>query len=473
MAKQIPTYKYLIGSTWQESKSGETVEISSAIDGKTIGKVQSMTKSEVNDVVDSSKKAFESWKNTTIFERGEILKKGLDIIEQRKEEIAKILNQEIAKPLDASLGEVERSIIYARFVIESAKNITGEVFYGDVFDGYNKGAKTGLLVRVPVGVVLAISPFNYPINLSMTKIIPALIAGNTVVFKPATQGALASIKLAECFVDAGLPAGVLNLITGRSSEIGDHTVTNPDIDLIAFTGSTEIGRHISRITENKILIMEMGGKDTAIVLEDADLDLAAKEIVKGAFSYSGQRCTAVKRVFVHEKAEQTLVMKIKDETEKLSLGALINEGQVKFVQSLIDDAKSKGAKFVLEGSTKGNTMQPSILTNVSENMRIFTEEQFGPVLPIVSFKEIGEPIKYVNASEYGLQADLFTQNINSAFDIAEKLNVGTVQINGKSDRGPDNFPFLGVKASGFGPSQATKESIFAMTREKMIVINKK
>ncbi len=473
MAKQIPTYKYLVDKTWLESKSGETIDIYSAIDGKPVGKVQSMTKTEVNDVVDSAKKAFESWKNTTIFERGEILKKGLELIEQRKEEIAAVLNQEIAKPLDASLSEVERSITYARFVIETTKNITGEVFYGDVFDGYNKGAKTAISTRVPVGVVLAISPFNYPINLSITKIIPALMAGNTVVFKPSTQGAIASIKLAECLVEGGLPVGVLNLITGKSSEIGDHIVTHPDIDIIAFTGSTHIGKHISKITEGKILLMELGGKDTAIVMADADLDLAAKEIVKGAFSYSGQRCTAVKRVFVHEKALQTLVMKIKDEAEKLTLTPLINEPQVKFLETLIADAKEKGGEFILEGKVKGTTMQPSIITNVTEKMRIFSEEQFGPILPIITFKEVNDPIKYVNSSEYGLQADLFTQNINDAFNIAEKLNVGTVQINGKSDRGPDNFPFLGVKGSGFGPSQATKESIFAMTREKIIVINKK
>ncbi|MDZ5000235.1 aldehyde dehydrogenase family protein, partial [Clostridium perfringens] len=332
----------------------------------------------------------------------------------------------------------------------------------------------------PLGVGLAISPFNYPINLAASKIAPALVAGNSVVLKPATQGSLCGLYLAKVFEQAGVPAGVLNTVTGRGSEIGDYIVTHPGIDFINFTGSTEIGTRISRITTMVPLLMELGGKDAAIVLKDADLDLAASNIVSGAYSYSGQRCTAVKRILVVNEVADKLVEKVKERVEKLKIGnpleedvdivPLIDSKSADFVWELIDDAREKGAHLLVGGKREENMIYPTLFDNVTTDMRLAWEEPFGPVLPIIRVKDKDEAIEIANKSEYGLQSSVFTENINEAFYVADRLEVGTVQVNNKTERGPDHFPFLGVKASGIG-TQGIRYSIESMSRPKATVIN--
>lgn len=354
----------------------------------------------------------------------------------------------------------------------------GEAISGDNFPGGTRN-KMSYVSRVPLGTVLAISPFNYPVNLSMSKIAPALIGGNAVVLKPATQGAISALHVVEIMRKAGIPDGVLNTITGRGSEIGDYVVTHKGINFINFTGSTEVGQHISKISGMVPLLLELGGKDAAIVLEDADLDFAAKNIVSGAYSYSGQRCTAVKRILVQESVADKLVGKIKPLVEKLTIGnpmdevvitPLIDNKATDFVQGLVDDALHKGAKLITGNVRKNNLFYPTLLDNVNVDMKIAWEEPFGPVLPIIRVKDINQAIEIANQSEYGLQSSVFTSDIDKAFYIADKLEVGTVQINNKTERGPDHFPFLGVKASGMG-TQGVKYSIEAMTRPKAVVVN--
>ena len=327
---------------------------------------------------------------------------------------------------------------------------------------------------------MAISPFNYPINLSASKIAPALMAGNTVVLKPATQGSISALYLARIFQEAGLPNGVLNTITGKGSEIGDYVVTHPEINFINFTGSTDVGKRISSITTMMPVLMELGGKDAAIVLEDADLEVAAKNIVSGAFSYSGQRCTAVKRILVVEEVADKLVDLLKIKIQKLKVGnpleddvdivPLIDSKAADFVEDLIRDAREKGAHLVLGGKRDGNYIYPTLFDNVTTDMRLAWEEPFGPVLPIIRVKDKDEAIKIANESEYGLQSSVFTKDINKAFYVSNRLEVGTVQVNNKTERGPDHFPFLGVKASGLG-TQGIRYSIEAMSRPKAVVIN--
>ncbi|MEG0133586.1 MAG: aldehyde dehydrogenase family protein, partial [Clostridium sp.] len=368
-----------------------------------------------------------------------------------------------------------------RFTADTAENIKGESIPGDSFPGF-KNDKISIVTREPLGVVLAISPFNYPVNLAASKIAPALMSGNTVVFKPATQGSISALYLAKAFNESGIPNGVLNTITGRGSEIGDYVVTHKDIDFVNFTGSSEVGKRISRITEMKPLLMELGGKDAAIVLEDADLELAAKNIVAGAFSYSGQRCTAVKRVLVLDSVADELVSKVMKEMKNVTVGnplegdyvvgPLISTKACDFVDGLIKEAVDKGAKLLLGGNREGNTIMPTLFDNVTEDMRIAWEEPFGPVLPIIRVKDADEAVRIANESEYGLQSSVFTKDINKAFNIANKLEVGTVQVNNKTERGPDHFPFLGVKASGMG-TQGVQYSIEAMSRPKATVINLK
>ncbi|MGG7076488.1 NADP-dependent glyceraldehyde-3-phosphate dehydrogenase [Clostridium sardiniense] len=474
------TFKNLLNGKWIPSE-GSLIEIKSPLNKEVIGKVQAMSKEEVDKAIKGAKDAQKSWSDMPLNERCEILYKAADILLENQEILIDLMVMEIGKDRKSAKSEIVRTSDFIRFTADSAKNIEGESIPGDSFPGYKKN-KVLVVNRDPVGVVLAISPFNYPVNLAASKIAPAIVSGNTVVFKPATQGALSGLYLAKVFDLAGVSAGVINTITGRGSEIGDYVVSHKDIDFVNFTGSTEIGQRISKITTMKTLLMELGGKDAAIVLEDADLDLAAKNIVAGAFSYSGQRCTAVKRVLVLGKVADKLVDKISKEMEKLIIGnplrnggsldvvPLIDSKSADFVMGLIEDAKKKGAVLLKGGEREGNLITPTLFDKVTLDMRLAWEEPFGPVLPIIRVRNVEEAIKTANESEYGLQSSVFTQNMNDAFYVANKLEVGTVQVNNKTERGPDHFPFLGVKNSGMG-TQGIRYSIQSMTRPKAVVIN--
>ena len=472
------TFKNLVNGEWITSKSNNFIDIYSPIGGCIVGKVPGMTKEEVDFAIKCADKAQKSWRNVPVNKRAEILYKAADLLIEKVDEISDIMMREIGKDKKSSESEILRSADYIRFTADTAKNLSGESIPGDSFPGFKKD-KISLVTREPLGVVLAISPFNYPINLASSKIAPALIAGNTVVLKPATQGSLCGLYLAKIFEQAGVPAGVLNTVTGRGSEIGDYIVTHPEIDFINFTGSTEVGIRISKITSMVPLLMELGGKDAAIVLKDADLDLAASNIVSGAYSYSGQRCTAVKRILVVDEVADKLVEKVKEKVEKLKVGnpedgadivPLIDNKAVDFVWELIDDAKEKGAHVLVGGKREENLIYPTLFDYVTTDMRLAWEEPFGPVLPIIRVKDKDEAIDIANKSEYGLQSSVFTENINEAFYVADRLEVGTVQVNNKTERGPDHFPFLGVKASGIG-TQGIRYSIEAMSRPKATVIN--
>ncbi|GKX30660.1 NADP-dependent glyceraldehyde-3-phosphate dehydrogenase [Vallitalea longa] len=471
-------YKNLYNGKWINSNSNNLITINSPIDNKEVGKIQAMTKEEVDKVLSVAQSSFKVWADKPVSERADIIHKSASILEANSEEIAKILASEIAKDIKSARSEVIRTVDFIRFTADEGKRIQGETLQGDGFHGFSKD-KLAFVTREPVGVVLAISPFNYPVNLSASKIAPALMAGNSVVFKPPTQGSISALHLAKVFQEAGLPNGILNTITGKGSDIGDYIIKHKEVDLINFTGSSEVGKHISQVTTMIPMILELGGKDAAIVLKDADLEHAAMNIVKGAFSYSGQRCTALKRVLVLDSIADSLVDLIVDDVSKLKIGnpfedvtitPLIDNKAADFVQGLIDDAIDKGATLKIGNKRDGNLLYPTVLDNVTTDMRIAWEEPFGPVLPIIRVKSIDEAVEIANASVYGLQSSIFTNDIDDAFHIARLLEVGTVQINNKTERGPDHFPFLGVKSSGMG-TQGIRYSIEAMSRPKAIVVN--
>ena len=472
-------FKNLFNGEWAVSKSNMFIDINSPIDNSLVGRVPAMTKDEVDFIIKSAKEAQKDWEKVTLNERAEILYKAADLLVEYSEEIAEIMIREIAKDKKSSISEVVRTADFIRFTAVTAKNMSGESIPGDTFPGYKRN-KISVVSRVALGVVLAISPFNYPVNLAASKIAPAIIAGNSVVLKPATQGSICGIYLARIFEAAGVPKGVINTITGKGSEIGDYITTHKGIYFINFTGSCAIGERISKITTMVPLLMELGGKDAAIILKDADLELAASNIIAGAYSYSGQRCTAVKRVLVEEEVADALVEKLKEKVAKLKVVnpleeqgdvvPLINNKSADFVCELIEDAKEKGAELLFGGKREGNIIYPTLFDKVTEDMRLAWEEPFGPVLPIMRVKDRDEAIRISNESEYGLQGAVFTENIDNAFYVADKLEVGTVQINNKTERGPDHFPFLGVKSSGIG-TQGIRYSIEAMTRLKGTVIN--
>ncbi|WEM63741.1 NADP-dependent glyceraldehyde-3-phosphate dehydrogenase [Streptococcus parauberis] len=474
MTKQ---YKNLVNGEWKLSEN--EIKIYAPATGEELGSVPAMSTEEVDFVYESAKNAFKEWRALSYVERAAILHKAADILVRDAEKIGSVLSKEVAKGHKAAVSEVIRTAEIINYAAEEGIRMEGEVLEGGSFEASSK-KKIAIVRHEPVGLVLAISPFNYPVNLAGSKIAPALIAGNVVALKPPTQGSMSGLLLAEAFAEAGVPAGVFNTITGRGSVIGDYIVEHEAVNFINFTGSTPVGERIGQLAGMRPIMLELGGKDSAIVLEDADLEMAAKNIVAGAFGYSGQRCTAVKRVLVMDKVADQLIEHVHNLVKKLSVGMpeenaditpLIDTKAADFVEGLINEASEKGAKAITEIKREGNLICPVIFDNVNTDMRLAWEEPFGPVLPFIRINSVEEAIEISNASsEYGLQASVFTNNFPRAFAIGEKLEVGTVHINNKTQRGTDNFPFLGAKKSGAGV-QGVKYSIDAMTNLKSIVFD--
>lgn len=473
MTKQ---YKNLVNGEWK--LSADEIKIYAPATGEELGSVPAMSPEEVDYVYASARAAQPAWRALSYAERAAILHKAADILVRDAEKIGAVLSKEIAKGYKSAVSEVVRTAEIINYAAEEGLRMEGEVLEGGSFEAASK-KKIAIVRREPVGLVLAISPFNYPINLAGSKIAPALISGNVVALKPPTQGSISGLLLAEVFAEAGVPAGVFNTITGRGSVIGDYIVEHKAVNYINFTGSTPIGENIGRLAGMRPIMLELGGKDSAIVLEDADLDLAAKNIVAGAFGYSGQRCTAVKRVLVMNTVADELVAKVTELTKALTVGMpeddaditpLIDTKAADFVEGLIKDALDKGAKATTDVKREGNTIYPAVFDNVTTDMDLAWEEPFGPVLPFIRVNSVEEAIDLSNQSEYGLQAAVFTNNFPLAFKIAEQLEVGTVHINNKTQRGTDNFPFLGAKKSGAG-TQGVKYSIEAMTTVKSTVFD--
>lgn len=471
-------YQNLVNGQWKSSE--KEITIYSPINQEELGTVPAMSQAEVDEAMQAARAALPAWRALSAVERAAYLHKTAAILERDKEKIGTILAKEVAKGIKAAIGEVVRTADLIRYAADEGLRITGQAMEGGGFEAASKN-KLAVVRREPVGVVLAIAPFNYPVNLSGSKIAPALIAGNVVMFKPPTQGSISGLLLAKAFEEAGIPAGVFNTITGRGSEIGDYIIEHKEVNFINFTGSTPIGERIGRLAGMRPIMLELGGKDAALVLEDADLEHAAKQIVAGAFSYSGQRCTAIKRVIVLESVADKLATLLQAEVAKLTIGdpfdnvditPVIDNASADFIWGLIEDAQEKGAQALTPIKRESNLLWPVLFDQVTKDMKVAWEEPFGPVLPIIRVASVEEAIAFANESEFGLQSSVFTNDFKKAFEIAEKLEVGTVHINNKTQRGPDNFPFLGVKGSGAGV-QGIKYSIEAMTNVKSIVFDMK
>ncbi|MDS2546560.1 NADP-dependent glyceraldehyde-3-phosphate dehydrogenase [Streptococcus pneumoniae] len=471
-------YQNLVNGKWKSSE--QEITIYSPINQEELGTVPAMTQTEADEAMQAARAALPAWRALSAVERAAYLHKTAAILERDKEEIGTILAKEVAKGIKAAIGEVVRTADLIRYAAEEGLRITGQAMEGGGFEAASKN-KLAVVRREPVGIVLAIASFNYPVNLSASKIAPALIAGNVVMFKPPTQGSISGLLLAKAFEEAGIPAGVFNTITGRGSEIGDYIIEHKEVNFINFTGSTPIGERIGRLAGMRPIMLELGGKDAALVLEDADLEHAAKQIVAGAFSYSGQRCTAIKRVIVLESVADKLATLLQEEVSKLTVGdpfdnaditPVIDNASADFIWGLIEDAQEKEAQALTPIKREGNLLWPVLFDQVTKDMKVAWEEPFGPVLPIIRVASVEEAIAFANESEFGLQSSVFTNDFKKAFEIAEKLEVGTVHINNKTQRGPDNFPFLGVKGSGAGV-QGIKYSIEAMTNVKSIVFDVK
>eukprot|EP00897_Mesotaenium_endlicherianum_P004275 jgi/Mesen1/3876/ME000208S02888 len=472
-------YKYFADGEWKTSTSGKSQSIINPSTRTPCYKVQACTQDEVNKVFDSAKAAQKLWAKTPLWKRAEYLHKAAAILRENKDPIAECLIKEIAKPAKDSVTEVVRSADLISYTAEEGVRILSENKFltSDAFPGNDRN-KLCLASKIPLGVVLCIPPFNYPVNLAVSKIAPALIAGNAVVLKPPTQGAVAGLHMAQCFAKAGFPKGLISVVTGKGSEIGDFLTMHPAVNCISFTGG-DTGIAISKKAGMVPLQMELGGKDACIVLEDADIDLVAANVIKGGFSYSGQRCTAVKVVLVMESVADELVAKVNAKIAKLKVGspednsditAVVSEASANFIEGLVLDAREKGATLCQEYKRDGNLIWPLLVDNVRPDMRLAWEEPFGPVLPVIRITNVDEGIHHCNANNFALQGCVFTKDINKAIMISDAMETGTVQINSAPARGPDHFPFQGLRDSGIG-SQGITNSIGMMTKTKSTVIN--
>lgn len=480
--KTPPTYKYFNGMEWVESTSKKTVDVVSPIDSRPIGRLQVVTTKEIDAVFEKAKGAQTQWEATPLNKRIHIMHLVADWVRHFEVYLTNLLIREIGKTHDEARGEIVRTADLIDYFADEAQSIKGETLDSDNFPGFEKG-RIAMIERVAYGVVLAIAPFNYPVNLSASKIVPALLMGNAVIYKPPTQGGISGIHLARIFEKSGVSEGVFCCVTGGGNEIGEYLVSHADIDLVTFTGSSDTGVAIAQKTRMVPLVFECGGNNPAVILPDADIGLAAREIVKGAFSYAGQRCTAIKYVLGTKKVLVTLlpviVSTIKEmvkagdprSPETKLVGPVISEQAAIQIENEIKKAIKDGAKIITGGKRNGALVEPTVLSRVKPTMSVVTKEVFGPVVSCIEIKSMDEAITIINNSSYGLQASVFSRDEGSALTFAKYLKVGTVQINGSPQRGPDHFPFLGVKKSGVGV-QGVRYSLESMSRLRPIVLNK-
>ncbi|WP_391591857.1 Glyceraldehyde-3-phosphate dehydrogenase (NADP(+)) [[Mycoplasma] cavipharyngis] len=453
-----------------------------------IGTFPALSKTQIDQAYKAASDAFLVWSQFDHQKRAQFLLNFAASLKEHAKVIADLMVQEIAKSFKEAETEVLRTVDYITETVHAYLELveTPEVFSHATEVSMPK-EKVATYFRKPYGVALTISPFNYPVNLMMAKIAPALIVGNTIVHKSASQGSLVGAYVAQLFADLvvdgkKLPPGVFNYVTGKGSEIGDYLVEHPAVQIVSFTGGTETGKKIAAKMMMKPYVLELGGKDAALVLDDADDLATAKEIVKGAYNFSGQRCTAIKRVFVSDQKAKTLVPELVKEVAKLVVGSakdnsnitpLVEASSVQLIKQLYDDAISKGAKNLSAPLTiKNHLVSPVLLDYVTQEMDLAWTEPFAPILPIIRYHNIDQAISLINQSEYGLQGSIFTQDYHQAVALAHKFDTGTVNVNRASSRGPDILPFLGIKSSGYGV-QGIREALKFFTRIQGLVLNDK
>lgn len=476
---KIPIFKMYIGGKWVRSSKGETIDVLDPHNQKIIGRVQNASLDDAKRAIDAASQSKNKIKGMQAVKRAEILERAADLLMEHKEEFVDMIVRESGKPVSVTEGEVKAAYERLYYASEECKDIYGEEITGDLSP--HKFDKFAMVIRQPLGVVLAISPFNYPLHIAICKLAPAIAAGNSIICKPSSQDPICMIMFARILEMAGLPGGVFNLVTGGGSEIGDTLITSDKIDMISFTGSTAVGKHIAKICGMKKLHLELGGKAPAIVLKDCDLNLAVKECLKGALTFSGQRCDAVSRILVERPiADKFVGLLLKEirkwrvgdpKSKKTMIGPLINEKAVEKVDGLVRDALEKGAKLLYGGKKKGLCYYPTVLDNVTTKMKIAWEETFGPVVTIIRVGDYEEAIKIANQSKYGLDACIFTKDVDKALDAGLRLEDGTVSINCSPSHGLGLFPFGGDKDSGIG-REGIRHSLMEMTKVHTIIFKK-
>ncbi|HEY1351358.1 MAG TPA: aldehyde dehydrogenase family protein [Ktedonobacteraceae bacterium] len=477
-------YQNFIGGKWQNASSGETfISTNPACTTEVIGRYQQSDPGDLAEAVEAAIQAQPAWEATPAPVRGEILYRTALILQQRLEELAQLMTREMGKVLKETRGDVQTAIDVAKFMAGEGRRAEGATIPSALPE------KLCLTLRHPVGIVGIITPWNFPLAIPAWKTFPALLAGNAVVLKPASDTPALALKLAEVLQEAGLPAGVFNVLTGPGSSLGHAMAGHAKIDMISLTGSTEVGRQVAEICGRDLrrCALELGGKNAVVVLEDANLDLAAESISWAAFGTTGQRCTATSRVIVQQNALKGFTQRLVAHAEKLrigngldpasEMGPLVNLGRVRAVHEYTEIGRREGATLLTGGTalsdgehSAGAFYRPTIFTNVTPEMRIAREEIFGPFVSIIPVDTYKQAIAIANATEYGLSTAVFTESSRLTFQAMRDIRSGLVYFNAGTTGSEIHLPFGGMKASGNGHRELGTAAVAEFSETKSVFI---
>ena len=482
--KQAQALNFIAGE-WVQSKGTRRQERRNpANHDDIVGAVTLSTREEARQAVAAASAAFPAWRATPSPVRGRMIAKAAQIMTDRQQELARLLTREEGKTLSESAGEIQRSINILEYMAGESRRMGGETLPSELPKNF------AYTVRQPLGVVACITPWNFPVAIPVWKIAPALVAGNTVVFKPATLTAFTAMMVVEIFQQAGVPAGVLNLVVGSGSDVGEELLENPAVKAVSFTGSNEVGAAIYAKGAKRMIKVqcEMGGKNPVVVLKDADLNLAVEGALQGAFGSTGQRCTATSRVIVEETvadqfvrllAERTRQLKVGDGSKaEVKVGPSVDESQFGTVLKYLDVGKQEGATVVCGGERlsggeydKGLFTAPTIFDHVKPTMRIAQEEIFGPVLSVIRVKDLDEALKVANGVEFGLSSSIYTRDVAKVFEFVDHIETGITHVNSSTTGGEAQVPFGGIKGTGIGPREQGSVALDFYTELKAVYVD--
>jgi acyl-CoA reductase-like NAD-dependent aldehyde dehydrogenase len=482
---QIPEFKNYIAGEWVRSSSGATFENRNPADrNEVLGIFQKSTAKDAEEAIAAAREAYNSWRLLPAPRRAEILFRVGEILIKRKEEFAQQMTREMGKVINETRGDVQEAIDMSFFTAGEGRRLYGHTTPAELPN------KFAMSVRMPLGVCSLITPWNFPMAIPSWKLIPALVCGNTVVIKPASDTPLSCYNLVKVCEEAGIPEGVVNFVTGSGSELGTSLMTHADVKLVSFTGSTEIGKTVSTACAPsfKHCNLEMGGKNVILIMDDAHLDLAVEGAIWGGFGTSGQRCTAASRVVVHKKVYREFLDKFTARTRSLrvgngldphvEMGPLVSASQLRTVESYVEVGKKEGAKLVTGGHrlesgeyARGYFHEPTILGDVSPKMRIAQEEIFGPVVSLIPADHFEHAIEIGNDVPYGLSAAIYTQDVNKAFRAMRDMYTGIFYVNASTIGAEVHLPFGGTKQTGNGHREAGIQALDIFSEWKAIYVD--
>jgi alpha-ketoglutaric semialdehyde dehydrogenase len=478
------SFRNYIDGEWVDAASGETFPSTSPANGETIGVFPRSGPADVDRAVAAAKAAYQDWRLVPAPKRGEILFRFGHLLAEQKDSLAELMTREMGKVLPEAAGDVQEAIDMSYYMAGEGRRLFGQTTPSELRDKFQ------MSVRMPVGVVGVITPWNFPIAIPSWKMLPALVCGNTVVFKPATDTPLLGERFVELLAEAGVPKGVVNIVHGGGSEVGQRLVEHPDVPIITFTGSRETGVAVTKAAAEglKHVHLELGGKNAVIVMDDADLELAVDGIVWSAFGTSGQRCTAASRVLVQAGVYDELASRLVARVEQLRLGPgwedetdvgpVINESALRKIHSYTGIGKDEGAKLLTggevadsEGLDQGFYYLPTVFGDVEAGMRIAQEEIFGPTTALIRVRDLEEAVRVSNGVRYGLSSSIFTRDVNQAFRAMRDLDTGITYINAGTIGAEVHLPFGGTKDTGNGHREAGQAALDVFTEWKSIYVD--